>query len=95
MNGGRYESSPKQTYISPGGMTIVYLAPRMLSLAPPASTATTRIADGEVDRLDLVANRTLGNPLLAWRIADVNNAIDPFGLCATAGRRIDVPGTGL
>jgi hypothetical protein len=95
MNGGRYEKSPKQTYVSPGGTTVVYLAPRMLSLTPAATTATTRIGDGEINRLDLVANRTLGNPLLAWRIADVNNAMNPFDLCGTAGRRIDVPGTGL
>jgi hypothetical protein len=91
----RYDASPKQTYVSPDGVTVTYKAPRVLPLAAGTSDATTTIGVGEVNRLDLVANRTLRNPLLAWKLADANDAMDPFDLCARAGARIDVPGAGL
>jgi hypothetical protein len=36
------------------------------------------MADGE--RLDQVAARFLGDPLLAWRLSDANGALDPAEL---------------
>jgi nucleoid-associated protein YgaU len=42
------------------------------------------------DRLDLIAARTLGDPLLFWRIADANLALDPFDL-VEPGRALTVP----
>lgn len=47
------------------------------------------IIDG--DRLDLMANRTLGDPLAFWRIADANNALHPWDLLAETGRTLRVP----
>jgi hypothetical protein len=94
VSGGRYEGSATQTYVSPGGITVTYLALRMPPAPAPAG-ATTTIAVDEVNRLDLVAYRTLHNALLAWRIADANEAMNPFELCAQAGTLINVPGAGL
>lgn len=91
---GRYTASKTETYVSPNGVAVTYLQPRMVPSAPRA-TATTNVAQGEIHRLDLIAHRTLGNPLLAWRIADANGAMDPFELCGTPGATIDVPGPSL
>jgi nucleoid-associated protein YgaU len=40
------------------------------------------------DRLDLIAARTLGDPLLFWRIADANDAMNPFDLLTRRALRI-------
>lgn len=45
----------------------------------------------EDDRLDLIAARTLGDPEQFWRIADANNAMNPFDLTTEVGRRLRVP----
>lgn len=48
------------------------------------------------DRPELMAARTLGDPLLYWRIADANAVTDPFELTDAAGARIGIPSaTGL
>ena len=44
------------------------------------------------DRPDLLAARTLGSPLLYWRIADANAVADPFELTDRPGRRVLIPG---
>jgi hypothetical protein len=90
---GRYDKSEKLTYDG-DGTRVTYLAPRILPTAPPAA-ATTTIQRDEQHRLDLVANRTLGNPELAWQIADANDAMDPFDLCDHTGQTIDLPGSSL
>lgn len=94
MSAGRYGSSRQGAYVSPNGVRVTYLIPRMLPLAG-APAGRTAIAPGEVHRLDLVANRTLSNPLLAYRLADANDAMNPFDVCASAGKVINVPGAGL
>lgn len=43
------------------------------------------------DRPDLLAARTLGDPLAYWRIADANAVTDPFELTDTPGARIAIP----
>ena len=47
------------------------------------------------DRPDLLAARTLGEPLLYWRIADANAVTDPFELTARAGDRVAIPSGGV
>ena len=84
---GRYDKSQRLTYTG-GGARVAYLAPRILPIAPAALPATAVVQPDEVHRLDLVANRALGNPLLAWQIADANDAMDPFELCARPGRTV-------
>jgi len=43
------------------------------------------------DRLDLLAAKTLGDPLQFWRIADANNTMHPDTLTAEPGAMLRVP----
>lgn len=43
------------------------------------------------DRPDNLAARTLGDPLLYWRIADANAVADAAELTATLGARVLIP----
>jgi len=43
------------------------------------------------DRPELLATRTLGDPLLYWRVADSNTVTDPFELTDTPGARVAIP----
>ena len=74
----------------PDGTPVMYLARRII---PQAATYTTTqtyvIVDG--DRLDNLASRFLGDPLLYWMICDANGATDPDELTAQAGRTILIP----
>ena len=86
----RYARVQTLTFERSGRPPIVYLSRRFL---PPPETLQT-LANVEVtpsDRLDLVAARTLGDPLAFWRIADANRAMDPDELTDTVGRRLRVP----
>ena len=47
------------------------------------------VAEG--DRLDNLAARSLGDPLLYWMICDANSATDPDELTAPAGLPILIP----
>lgn len=47
------------------------------------------VADG--DRLDNLAAKYLGDPLLFWMICDANGATDPDELTAQVGRTIKIP----
>jgi hypothetical protein len=88
----RYADLAQLTYITPQGVEVVYSARRFL---PPAwrvrAQGTTAVASGEQGRLDLVAWRTLRDPLLFWQIADANNAMSPFALVAEVGTTLRVP----
>ena len=90
---GRYQASQQLSYTSPDGVTVTYLAPRVLPSGASGGTATTAVGGGEVGRLDLVAYRTLGNALLAWQLADANDTMDPFELVASAGQTMALPDT--
>ncbi len=91
---GRYDGCEQLVHVTPRGTRVPYLAARILPTAPPAA-ATTEVQPSERHRLDLVAYRTLGNAELGWRIADANDAMDPFELCARAGMRLRLPGSPL
>ena len=47
------------------------------------------------ERIDLVSNRTLGDPLAYWRICDANDAMDPQQLmdevAGDPNRRLRIP----
>src|SRR5262245_33384105 len=82
----RYYGSGTLTYVTPPGETIAYLARRIV--APPGAPNFATIAQHTVrqgDRLDLIAAKYLGDPLIFWLICDANGAIDPNDLVATAG----------
>lgn len=88
----RYYRIETATYTTRDGRTISYKRRRFLPQGErlPLLVEVT-VTDG--DRLDLIANRTLGNPEQFWRICDANNAMNPFDLVAEPGRvvRVAVP----
>ena len=80
------------------GTTVVYLRRRFVP--PPEQFALVvehTVVDGE--RLDNIAAKYLGDPELAWRIADANGAMDPAELTQNAGQKLritlpeGIPGT--
>jgi hypothetical protein len=42
------------------------------------------------DRLDRIAAKYLGDPLMAWLICDANGAMKPHDLVATAGTTLNI-----
>jgi hypothetical protein len=96
MSASRYAGCAPLTRTDASGRLVRYLAPRILPQgAAVAGGGRTQVRPGEVHRLDLIANRTLRAPQLSWRIADANDAMDPFELCDHAGQAIDLPGSAL
>jgi hypothetical protein len=72
------------------GRTVSYVRRRFL----PQGGEMPLLAEVEViqgERIDLVAYRTLGDPLAYWRICDANNAMDPQDLTEEPGFRLRVP----
>ncbi len=87
----RYANLEVLTHTVTGGdgepRTLRYCARRFLP--DPASSLTLlehTVTQG--DRLDNIAARTLGDPLLFWRIADANASIESETLCDEPGSRI-------
>lgn len=89
---GRYAGAEERVHRRADGSTVRYLPTRLIPYDSPAATgATVEVAPGEEHRPDLLAFRALKNPLLAYRIADVNGALDPIALCDRAGRILRLP----
>jgi nucleoid-associated protein YgaU len=75
----RYYRLQNSTHTDAKGRQTVYKVRRILPDGDSiASQARMRVQPG--DRLDLIAARAVGDPLLFWRVADANNAMDPFDL---------------
>jgi hypothetical protein len=65
------------------GRTVTYARRRFLP--PGASLPTlTLVKTAPGDRLDLLANRIYGDPLMFWRLCDGNDAMDPQRMLADA-----------
>ncbi len=82
----RYYNFPTLQYTAPNGQAITYLARRFVPHAYAPNYAT--VAQHTVkrgDRLDLIAAKYLGDPLLFWLLCDANGAIRPNSLVATPG----------
>jgi hypothetical protein len=87
----RYYGSETLSYTAPDGETHAYLARRFVPQpgAPNfATTATHTVKQG--DRLDLLAAKYLGDPLIFWLICDANGAIRPDDLVDTPGRVLNI-----
>jgi hypothetical protein len=86
----RYFNLETATMTLPDGREAVYKRRRLL----PRGRAMPLLAEVTVtegDRLDLITARTLGDPEHFWRVADANDATNPFELTAEAGRVLRVP----
>ena len=87
----RYHGFPTLEYTAPDGETVAYLARRYVPQPGAQSFATVaRHTVVHGDRLDLIAAKYLGDPLLFWLICDANGAIDPDSLVETPGTTLSI-----
>jgi len=77
-----------------GAPPIPYVGRRFIAPSRDLPAAAEALV-AAFDRPDLIAARTLGDPLLYWRLADINAVADPFELTDQPGARIAVPGGGV
>jgi hypothetical protein len=86
----RYYGAAVEYSTGANGVQVAYLQRRII---PQASTYTSLISysinDG--DRLDYLAYKNFGDPILYWMICDANNAVDPDQLTAQPGVSIEIP----
>jgi hypothetical protein len=83
----RYYGFGVQYYNAPNGQVIAYLARRIVPQPGAPNFATiNQYTVHQSDRLDLIAAKYLGDPLMAWLICDANGAIRPHDLVAAPGR---------
>jgi nucleoid-associated protein YgaU len=87
----RYYGYGTLCYKAPGGQMVTYLARRFVPQpgAPNFSTVATH-AVRQGDRLDLIAAKYLGDPLMYWLLCDANGAIRPNQLVETAGAVLNI-----
>jgi nucleoid-associated protein YgaU len=82
----RYYGSSTLTYTAPTGENITYLARRFVPQPGAPNFATiAQYTVKQGDRLDLIAAKYLGDPLIFWLICDANGAIRPHSLVETPG----------
>ena len=86
----RYYGNGVEQITLPNGVVVAYLSRRII---PPPSiypqTQNYSVVIG--DRLDNLAARYVGDPILYWMIADANSAFAPGDLTATPGKTILIP----
>lgn len=86
----RYYAIETATLKLPDGRTVAYKRRRFLPAGEAMPLlAETPVAQGE--RPDVLAHRTLGDPLQYWRLCDANNLMRPTELTAEPGRAVRVP----
>ena len=82
----RYYNSATLQYTAPSGQVITYLARRFVPQPGAPNYATVaRHTVTQGDRLDLIAAKYLGDPLIFWLLCDANGAICPNSLIASPG----------
>jgi hypothetical protein len=86
----RYYDLETKSHTMPDGRTISYKRRRFLPQGQHLPLLV-EASVGDEDRLDLIAAQTLGDPQQFWRIADANNAMNPFDLVDEPGRALRVP----
>ncbi len=85
----RYANLETATYTDAEGNQLAYVRRRFLPRGERQSLLVeVTVTDG--DRLDLIADRTIGDPEQFWRICDGNNAMNPFDLVAEPGEQLRV-----
>ncbi|MFZ0746890.1 MAG: LysM domain-containing protein [Terracidiphilus sp.] len=83
----RYYGFGVQQYTAPNGQVIPYLVRRIVPQPGSPNYATiNQYTVKQGDRLDLIAAKYLGDPLMVWLICDANGAMKPHDLVATPGR---------
>jgi hypothetical protein len=87
----RYYGSSTLSYTTPTGQSVTYLARRFVPQPGAPNYATiAQYTVRQGDRLDLIAAKYLGDPLIFWLLCDANGAIRPDELVATAGNVLQI-----
>jgi hypothetical protein len=82
----RYHGYGVLQYTAPDGTVVPYLTRRIIPQPGAPNYATVnRYTVRQGDRLDIVAARYLGDPLMSWLICDANGAMRPHDLVETPG----------
>jgi hypothetical protein len=86
----RYAKIETTTATGREGRVITYVRRRFV---PPAGSLPllVEVSVREGDRIDLIAEQTLGNPEVYWRICDANPTLEPHELVDEVGRVLRVP----
>jgi hypothetical protein len=86
----RYYGAGVEQIALGGAPSVAYLSRRIIpQMSLYTQTQNYTVAAG--DRLDNLAARYLGDPLLFWMIIEANGALDADGLMADPGRVILIP----
>lgn len=89
MSVSRYANVGQAIWTAPDGSQVPYLLRRLLPAPSAMATLTThQVLPGE--RIDTIANATLGDPTLSWMLGDANLATRPTQL-AQPGRVLQIP----
>ena len=86
----RYHGIDTATMEIADGKTVIYLRRRFVP-SPERFELIQEHTVTEGDRLDNVTAHYLGDPEQFWRIADANNAMNPFDLTTEPGTVVRVP----
>lgn len=87
----RYHGFSVLQYATEEGESVPYLARRIVPQPGTPNYATVnRYSVQQNDRLDLIAAKYLGDPLMAWLLCDANGAYSPDELVAVVGRVISI-----
>jgi hypothetical protein len=87
----RYHGYGVLQYTAPDGQVVPYLTRRIVPQPGAPNYATVaQYSVRQGDRLDLIAARYLGNPLMAWLICDANGAMRPDDLVAAPGAVLSI-----
>jgi hypothetical protein len=89
FKGSRYELLGELELEDAHGRLVRCKRPRYIPETPPRLPHVV----AAYDRLDLLADRYLGDPERYWRICDTNRVLWPPDLLSEPGRTIQVPGS--
>lgn len=86
----RYAKIDTAVYTDTRGREIAYVKRRFLPRGEDLQLLV-EVTVGEADRLDLIAQRTLGSAEANWWISDANDAMHPDELLDDPGEKLRVP----
>ena len=86
----RYYRLETATYVTSDERSIRYVRRRFLRQGG-SLPLLVEVTLAEGDRLDLITAHTLGDPEQFWRVADANDAMNPFELTGEPGETLRIP----
>jgi hypothetical protein len=86
----RYDAIETARGTDASGRPVAYRRRRLLPKGQDLPLLAEVVPAGG-ERLDLLATRTLGDPLAFWRICDANDVMDPLELVDGPPRLVRIP----